>query len=187
MTQNIDRSMNNDQKIRGCGTIALLAFLSLWVIVISLIDMFSNWALEQNIFESATSVSDIRWLDHGVCALLLFVSLLIAFLLVKTPRLKLALRLWTIAAGVAVLMTPIKRFFITDQQQTAAVQLLILLFCSLGLFIFQSIKKQSRTNGIGKSGMIGITALVAAGMFIPWLLWGALGSIDDTVIYVMLG
>jgi subtilisin family serine protease len=35
--------------------------------------------------------------------------------------------------------------------------------------------------------MFGLAVLIGAGMTIPWLLWGALGSIYDTFLYIVLG
>jgi len=143
MTHSKEMILQDDLRIHGCGPVALFALLSFWVIIISGGDIFTNWILEQNIFESATTVPDARWIVHGVCSLLLFGSLLVAYFLVKTRRLKFTIGIWTIASGVALLLVPIKRIFITDQTETAAAQILVLVLFTTVLFIIDNKKKKS--------------------------------------------
>jgi len=62
---------------KGCGVVLLAVFVSLWIIVLSGIDLFANWALEQTLFESSSGIADIRWVIHAVYAGLIFIPTLI--------------------------------------------------------------------------------------------------------------
>ncbi len=177
----------DDQKIRGCGPIALFIIFSFWVIIVSAIDLLANWSLEQSIYESATTIPNVRWIVHGICALLLLISLLIVYFVVKTPRLKNIFRIWVMAASLAVLLDPIKLLFITDQQKTTAYQILVLVFVAILLFVINLRKRKPLENQGASSGTLGMAFLLTAALSIPWVLWGALGSISDTILYLFLG
>lgn len=189
MRQNSNQPLITREKSRGCGTIVLFAFLSLWVIIVSGIDIFINWALEQSLFENSTAIPDFRWVNHGICALLLLVSLLISYFLVKNPRIKLSLRVWMMAAGFAVLTTPVKKLWITYQQETTVMLILVMFVYIVGLFLFRK-RNENIEEGDKKkknSSILGIAALISGGIILPWVMWGSLGSINDTLLYLMLG
>ena len=186
MNQNSDQ-LSNAQKSRGCGTIFLFAFLAIWVIVISGIDVFVNWTIEQSLFENATGIPDYRWINHLVCTLLLFVTLLVTYFLAKNPRLKISLRVWTLAAGFSLLTTPIKMLNITGQQETAVLQILAMFIFLVGVHLFQHRSQEPDEKTKKNSFTFGLAAVIGAGMTIPWLMWGALGSIVDTILNLLLG
>ena len=178
---------NESNKIRGCGPIALFVILSFWVIVISGIDLFANWSLEQSLVENSTAIPDVRWIIHGVCALVLLLSLLIIFFFVKIPRIKHTLGIWVLASSVALLLVPAKKLFITDQQGTTAYQILILALFSAILLLANRKQRPPQIVLENRPSIFGLVALLVGALSIPWLLWGALGSISDTVLYVVLG
>ncbi len=62
---------------KGCGVVLLVVLASLWIIVLSGINLFATWALEQTLFESSSGVADIRWVIHAVYAALVFIPTLI--------------------------------------------------------------------------------------------------------------
>lgn len=189
MTQNSKPNLTATEKSRGCGAIALFAILSLWVILISGIDIFINWTLEQSLFESSTVVPDFRWVNHGICALLLLVSLLIVYFLVKNPRIKIAVQLWAFAAGFALLATPVKKMWITYQQETTVLLILLMFIYTTVLYLIRTRKAEAKGEDDKKkhSRIFGLTSLIAGGMMLPWVLWGSLGSLDDTLLYLLMG
>jgi subtilisin family serine protease len=166
--------------------VSYVAF-SLWILILSAADIFVNWAVEQTLVEDSTTIPDIRWIVHGIIALILLISLIIAYFAVKTPRLKLSVKVWMMAAILAVLAIPAKRLFITQQQPVAAYEILIIGLMSLVILFFQKKKELPVETKRTHSTMIGLVVLLCAGLSIPWLLWGSLGSIDDTLLYIVLG
>ncbi|MHC1740895.1 MAG: S8 family serine peptidase [Anaerolineaceae bacterium] len=175
------------ERISGCGTIILFTFLTLWVAILSVFDLFTNWILEQSIFESATSIPDIRWINHGVIALILLVSLLIAFFVVKTPHVKQSLHIWFLAAILALILTPAKTMFITYQQPVAAIQILVLAIYSVVLYFFNVKNKTEPEKRTNLGAFFGLSALFAAAISIPWIVFGALGSAIDILLCIVLG
>ena len=187
MEQNKVNTPEENNKIRGCGPIALFIILSFWTIVISSIDLFANWSLEQSLVENSTAIPDVRWIIHGVCALVLLLSLLIVFFFVKTPRIKHSLGIWVLASSAALLLVPAKKLLITDQQGTTTYQILILALFSAILLFANRKQRQPQIAPENRSSIFGLAALLVAALSIPWLLWGALGSISDTILYAVLG
>ena len=108
---------------RGCSIVLLVLVVSLWIIVFSGIDLFSNWVLEQQLFETSSGVADIRWVIHAVYAAMVFIPTLILSLTVKTPRLKMIFRLWMAASILAILTIPLKMLYLTAQNETAILQI----------------------------------------------------------------
>lgn len=184
-----ERAKDDPLSIRGFRSIFTLVAIALWAGLLSFVDLFANWAIEQSIFESSSIVPNIRWIIHGVIGLVLLLSLFLAQLLVKTPRLKIIFKFWSIATIITLAFIPAKILQVTDQQAAASLQIIVLL---ISVIVFYFIKARKETLETGKekknrSGLLGMAVLVAGAMSIPWILWGALGSIDDTLLYLVLG
>jgi subtilisin family serine protease len=154
------------------------------------IDLFASWILEQTLFESSVGISDIRWMIHLVCNSLIFVPMLVLAIVVKNPRLKLIFRLWMMASVFGFLTVPMKTLYLTAQNETALIQL-----SSMGLFLVvmlvfkKPVEKsdEKKSEKLPRSGMTGIAFSLVMAILIPWLLWGALGSILDTVLEILVG
>ena len=172
---------------KGCGVVLLAVFVSLWIIVLSGIDLFANWALEQTLFESSSGIADIRWVIHAVYAGLIFIPTLILNLAVKTPRLKLIFRLWMMASILAILTIPLKMLYLTAQNETAILQISSMGMLLIGLVAFKNPNKEHPPSNKPKSTLLGIAGILAFGLSIPWLLWGALGSVIDTLLEIGVG
>ncbi len=175
---------------KGCGLVLLVVLASLWVVLLSGVDLFASWVLEQTLFESSVGVADIRWIIHLVCALLVFIPLIILNFTVKNPRLKLIFRLWMMASILGLLTIPLKTLYLTAQNETALLQISSMALLMVAMIAFKkpgvSTVKEEKSQ-LPKSGMTGIAAALGMGILIPWLLWGALGSVLDTVLEVLVG
>lgn len=172
---------------KGCGVVLLVVLVSLWIIVLSGIDLFANWALEQTLFESSSGVTDIRWVIHAVYVGLIFIPTLLLSLTVKTPRLKLIFRIWMLASILAILTIPLKMLYLTAQNETAILQISSMTMLLLGLIAFKKPKDAQSPKIKPKSTLLGIAGLLVLGLSIPWLLWGALGSVLDTLLECGVG
>ncbi len=172
---------------KGCGVVLLVILASLWIIVLSGINLFATWALEQTLFESSIGVADIRWVIHAVYAALAFIPTLILNLTVKNPRLKLIFRVWMIASILAILTIPLKMLYLTAQNETAILQISSMTMLLIGLIAFKKPIEGQPLNLKPKSTLLGIAGILAFGLSIPWLLWGALGSVLDTLLEIGVG
>ena len=175
---------------KGCGIILLVVLVSLWIILLSGLDLFATWSLEQTLFQSSIGISDIRWFIHLVSVLLIFVPTLILHLTVKNPRLKMIFRLWMLASILGLLTVPMKTLYLTAQNETAVLQLSSMGLLLIAMFVFKKPDKSidaGEKQKLPRSGMLGIIGAMAMGLLIPWLLWGALGSLLDTLLEVLVG
>jgi len=175
---------------KGCGLVLLVVLTSLWVVLMSGIDLFASWVLEQTLFESSVGVADIRWIIHLVCAVLEFIPLIILNFTVKNPRMKLIFRLWMIASILGLFTIPLKTLYLTAQNETAILQISSMALLLVAMVVFKK-PGVSTANEEGsklpKSGMTGIAAALVMGLLIPWILWGSLGSVLDTILEVFAG
>jgi subtilisin family serine protease len=178
---------SNLQTRPGCATTLAYVGISLWMVIISLVDIYSNWMLEQSLYESATAIPDFRWINHLICSLLLFIPLLVAFFSTKTPRLKSSIQIWMLAAAFSLAAFPIKKLWITYQQGTTVLLILLLIVFLSGLYLYKRKHHSQAQEAIRKPSLGGLVVLVAAAMTLPWVLWGALGSISDTLLSICLG
>jgi len=175
---------------KGCGIIFLVVIAALWVILLSGVDLLSSWVLEQTIFESSVGMADIRWIIHLVCALLIFIPMLILNFTVKNPRMRLIFRLWMFASIVGFLTVPMKTLYLTAQNETALLQLSSMGLFLVSLIVFKKPNNQSSTlknPPLARTGTLGIVGALVMAILIPWLLWGALGSLLDTVLELLVG
>jgi subtilisin family serine protease len=181
------RNLSGAEKRQGCSTIVAYIGFALWVIIISAADIYMNWVTEQTLFESSTSIPDLRWANHLFFSLLLFVPLLIAFFTIKAPRLKSTVQVWMLAAGFTLATFLVKRLWITYEQEATVMQIIVLMLFLCGLFLVGR-KRTTENNGFQKkSALGGLVIIVATAITLPWVLWGSLGSLNDTLLYVFLG
>lgn len=174
---------------KGCGILLLVGFMSLWVIVLAGIDLFASWILEQTLFQSSVGIGDIRWVIHLVCFLLIFLPMLVLNFTVKNPRMKLAFRLWMLASILGLLTVPMKMLYLTAQNQTAILQIASMGLILLALVMFKKpgLSAKPASSSLPRSGMTGLAVTLAAAVLLPWLLWGALGSVVDTILELLVG
>jgi len=177
----------NDNRRPGCSTTLAYIGWTIWVVIISAADLYWNWMTEQILFESSQTASDLRWLNHIIFMALLFIPLLVGFFTTRTPRLKNTLQVWMLAAGFSLAAFPAKRLWVTYQQETTVLMMLSMLIFVGGLYFFQ--RRHPSTIAVSKknSSWGGLAVMIAVAMAFPWFLWGALGSLNDTVLYLCLG
>lgn len=171
----------------GCSSILVMVGWTLLIVLLSIGDLYSNWMTEQTLYESSSILNDMRWLNHLIFMGLLFIPLLIGFFTTKNPKLKSTLQIWVIGAGFSLATFASKKLWITYQQQTAIMDIAILILFNSGLFFFQHRNPQPEPETKGKTVHFGLAAIVAAGMVLPFALWGALGSINETILYLIEG
>lgn len=171
--------------LKGCGSIALFSTLAAALIILSGLNLFIRWTIEQALFESSL-VSDVRWLVHLVYAFLLLLLLVPLYIIAKVPRLKLILRLWLIGAAFVFLTIPVKMMPLTSQNQSTVIILSALLLLIIIMALAARRNKQVPRK-LPSSRLMGAGAIIGLLAAVPWLLWGALGSALDTLLVLFLG
>lgn len=162
--------------------------ISIWVVGASGIDLFLNWVVEQSMFESSVGVQDFRWLTHAISSGVILLPCLLAVLFVKHPRTRNIFVLWTFAASLAVLAIPLKKIFLTSQNETAIAQIGVMLVVYLSTFFFHRKTSEPAINTEKRRvNLPGAIMFVCAALCIPWILWGALGSVLDTLLELLVG
>lgn len=177
---------NSVKRARGIGSIVLIVFTVIWVLSLTGVNLFLRWSIEQSMFETDTGFNDGRWLVNLVCGFFTFLPLLALYFAVKVPRVKLMLRLWTLAAAFVLLSGPAKLLYLTAQVQT---NLLLSATLALMTLLVVLLRKKEATNRrkLLKPGLIGTVLLACVAFATPWVLWGALGSVVDLISALMLG
>ena len=177
----------NNTKRQGCSSVLAYFGWTVWVAIISVADIYWNWMSEQVLFESSDLSSDVRWLNHLIFMLFLFIPLIIGFFTTKNPRLKSTLQVWMLAAGFSLAAFPVKRLWITYQQETTVLLMITMLLFVGGFYYLQRRHPSQICESKKRSSWGGLAAIVAVAIAFPWFLWGALGSLNDTVLYICLG
>lgn len=119
-------------------------------------------------------------------ALLQTVALLLPLiplaLLWRAPRYRGAFRTWLAATFFLLLLTPARLFPSPDPQETLLLQsFLALVFSAVLWFMTGRGKILERAS----SAAIALAAALALLLALPWLLWGALGSVGDIVLGIV--
>lgn len=174
------------KKARKMGVILLIFFTTLWVLSLTGLNLFLRWSIEQSMFETETGIQDVRWLVHLVCGVFLFIPLLALSFAVKVPRVKIMLRLWTVGAAFVLLSVPPKVLYLTAQVQSNLLLCGVLLLMTLVLFLLRN-KQTSGSKTLPPSGLAGPVFLACAALATPWVMWGALGSVEDSLSALLLG
>ena len=159
---------------KSCGSIILIIIGSIWAILFSGIDLFSGWLNEQMMVESATA-ADTRWINHIIYSgLILIVCGLIA-LFAKNPQTKKIFKLWSLAAIMSVLSTPLRFLYLTAQNETIILQIWIMLVIITVTFLLgKKSRPTEESDDSSKPGISGTIILLCCTMCLPWVMWGAL-------------
>ncbi len=168
----------------GCGTSAILSLGVFWALLGSALAQFFTWSLWQALFDGSLPVMDFRWVVILVYGLAMIVPFVVVGLLMRTARIRQVLRTWWIAAIPALLLAPARLLGITAEQPAYLFEAFVLLLLFIGLWAWL----MNRGNSIlGSWRGVWIALAVAGALALPWVLWGALGSIIDTVLTVLVG
>lgn len=175
------------EKLQGCGTIALLVFSAVWVIGLSILDLFLCWSVEQSLFENNLAMYDFRWIIHSIYCMLLLIPMILMYFFVKIPRLKLMFRLWMVAGCFTAICIPMKLLAVTAQQETALLQIGVCGIFFFGLKASRKADQKADLKKLPRSQNFGLIAFIAACMIFPWLSFGSLGSWEDTLLFAIAG
>lgn len=186
MLNNHTSQRSSSQKM-GCVLLIATIFGSLWVIIISSVNLILSWVIEQSIFEVSTIMPDFRWINHAISSgLILIVCILIGHF-VQHDQVRTIFRLWSLGATFSLISVPIKFLFVTSQIETMLSQ--VAAMCLMLAILFFGKRKNNPGQPMGSSPFKfpGFIILFGGIICIPWILWGSLGSFLDTLVGLLVG
>ncbi len=171
---------------RGCGLVALLTLMVVWVLAGTWAVTAISWVTEQTIFEGSFSTFDFRWLLGVGYVIMLGVPLGVATVAVRSPRSKALYRTWFMAVLFVLALVPGRVPRLIDAQTVAVLQILGMVLYLLLLTRWLRHTYPGRFGwGADARGGIWLALLAAPFLLVGWVLWGAMGSPLDVLLNSM--
>ncbi|MBI9046189.1 MAG: S8 family serine peptidase [Anaerolineaceae bacterium] len=186
----IDKMETIEGKSQGsCLGIGLFILFGFFLIFFGGILQTVDWFIEQTIFEGSLEVKDYRWIIHLVFGLAQTILMFFLSFVVKKKVLKNIFRMFAFASISLLLTAPIRLFSIVSFQKV----MLFIFVSNLILFflIFLLEKNSKRKNfdirlNFNHSYLYSLILIVVV-TSIPWVIWGALGSVFDIILGLAAG
>ena len=175
-------SLEKKRYFKRTRMVQLILFVT-WVVIITGFAQLMEWLMEQSLFESTLLFPDMRWLINLSYTVLMALPLFMVSFISQDAQLKIVFRFWAIISCSGFLLTPGRFTLLSQANQVSLFQIFGILILLL-LFIFFS-KQPLRFNKLNLKiekqpiwFVIGCIAIFS----LPWMLWGALGSVTDTLL-----
>ncbi len=160
----------------------LIGLTFLWIIGVAFATQLAGWIAPAVGSDNSTAAIILTLAE----IVLIGVPLLPLAWLWRGTRQQAVFRAWLLAAGYILVLLPSRLLIPIQSQAVLLSQLLLsLLYLALGWFFMRRQAPGPRPPG-GLTGLL-LAAGAAAVMSYPWLLWGALGSLLDTLLALALG
>ncbi len=176
-----DRMVPSQTPNGGCLPSTFFILYLIWLGLISLITLPGMWLLENLLFEGSLGLPDVR--GWGGLAYLLGVGIPIAVLVWLPGVLRGFYRVTGFSLAIGLMMLPARWLFLTEFQTAA-----LIVIGSLGIGIWVCLKLLSRhpEGGVLNNSLHPVYKVIIWIIFglawIPYALWGALGSPWDTLL-----
>lgn len=183
-----NQSTSTGQSTGGCWKLFGIFLAFIWVILVTAGAQVGSWTIDELQFGGApgTGLRFVRVLvaaGYGVTLLLSFWPLARAS---KQRSLKTIFRAWSLAGLFALVISPIHLIVITDTQAVMFFQIILGgIFLAGGMAALQRYYPEvDNTWNWGRWW----PALLAGGLaLVPWVIWGAMGSWEDTLLGLVSG
>jgi hypothetical protein len=180
----LNNDIHNEEQVTkqtGCGAIILLLFAVIWGISTAVIATVFHWGFEQVIIEGFSPEFDPRWVSIVGLGLLIFIPFLILSVLNKNSRHYSFYRAMMFAGALVLFLAPSRSVDIVQTQLGTIIQIIGFGVYGIGLSI---LTKPNEKGVMTNSSAVWISFLVGILISIPWILWGAFGSLLDIFINV---
>ncbi len=171
----------------GCFWNGLLVVSIIWILLISGIFQVVEWVVEQMLFEGSLGIVDMRWAIQFAFPALLIIPAILIRINFNSKNVRQVGRavLWAVLFSLFMAFTSLVT--ITNAQGVEVIQIAGMLFFLLFYYLFdyrrnQRTPKQKTDHSVA----LGIATAGAGLIGIPWMLWGALGSLLDTVLGIVV-
>jgi len=176
---------NAVQKREGCLPTALFVFFLIWLSLISLIGLLSQWLIENLLFEGSLGLPDIRLFVHAAYVVLSGVPAVVFRGMGGLFRAYYRGVFYSLIA--ATLMMPASLVSLTDFQTAG-----LIIIGALAITVWILRKTLSNYGGENfasnfRKSLFAAIALLGGLMALPYVLWGALGSPLDVISGIILG
>ena len=162
----------------GCWTSGWLILMTVWIFLLTIISQVLTWAVEQQIFEGAYRVPDVRWVITLVYGLLIIFPALALWWINKNYSNRGNYLAFALAGGFTLLLAPARL-----PRMTASLETDFLLIVGMGLgYALLHLAWRRRLAIKGGWQGAGVAMIVAGLSGFPWVLWGAFGSVWDTAL-----
>jgi hypothetical protein len=177
-----DSRGTTSQAPNGCLTVGLFVLMIVWIVFATGISQGVTWVLEQQIFEGAYKVTDMRWLVTLIYALVILIPALVLWAVSRNTAQRAYYAAFALAGGFTLFLAPARLVRMTASLETDA-----LLIAGAGIFSALLRLFQRGRAGMGGGWQRAWLALVIAGLLsYPWAVWGALGSAWDTGLNLLV-
>jgi subtilisin family serine protease len=157
----------------SCLGTALVAVTFLWILLVTFI-----WQVDDQLLQVFTAT---RWMAVGYGVVLIIPPALLSVIW-RPARERSIFAAWALAGGYTLLLIPGRLFDPIESQWVLLVQLVM----SLVVLVLLSLFRPNRTVSPNTGALLFALASPALVLY-PWLFWGALGSLLDTLLAIALG
>ncbi len=164
----------------GCLTYFIFVAASLWTVGITFFIHGVGWFVDQFFLIEGIPLPWLAWpLISWGHALLLALPLVVLAIVTQWPRLKAIYQTWALATAFVFVLGLARVFPKTWTQPAALAQIILALICAGALMILALAR--GRRFGLQVSTLFFALSLVPI-IVVPSLIWGALGSPEDTLL-----
>jgi hypothetical protein len=185
----MDVSKVNEKKSvnqKGCIFTGLFVFSIIWILGATIAAQLMMWVMEQTIFEASFLFPDLRWLIIISYMSIVGLPLVMIRFIINDSISNIIFKFWATINFLGIVMIPGKFLAIYQANLLSLIQIIgISVYILLILFVFQ--RKKIHIIWRSKPEFILITILISGLFAIPWVLWGALGSLLDLVLNLLVG
>jgi len=186
---NRDVSVINEKKSlnqKGCLFTGLFVFSIIWILGTTIAAQLMMWVMEQTIFEASFLFPDLRWLIIISYVSIVGLPLIMMRFIVNDPISNVIFQFWASINFLGVVLIPGRILPINEAHLVNLVQIIgVIIYIVLFLLVVQ--RNKNRIPWRSKPELILITILISGLFTIPWVLWGALGSLLDSVLNLIVG
>ncbi|PKO06996.1 MAG: peptidase S8 [Chloroflexi bacterium HGW-Chloroflexi-3] len=171
---------------KGCLFTGLFGFSIIWIIAATIAAQLMMWVMEQTIFEATFLFPDLRWLIIISYMSIVGLPLLMMRFIINDPISNIIFQFWALINFLGVVLIPGRFLGINEATFVSFIQIIgITIYI---IFFLLVIKRSKFWNHLrSKSEFLLITILISGLFSIPWVLWGALGSLLDLVLNLIVG
>lgn len=179
-------STKNSFNQKGCLLIGLFGFSIVWLVGATIASQLMMWLMEQTLFEATFLFPDLRWLIILSYVILVGLPLIMIRFIVNDQFINKIYQFWLTINFLGILILPARFLAINDAFKVSLFQLFgISIYLTFLLIIYK--RRNLSIYWKVKPELIWIPVSIAGLYFIPWVLWGALGSALDLILNSMVG
>lgn len=171
---------------KGCLFTGFFVFSIVWILGATIAAQLMMWIMEQTIFEASFLFPDFRWLIIISYMSIVGLPLLMMRFIINDRTTNIIFQFWATINFLGVVLIPGRFLAINEAHLVSLVQIIgVIIYLVFFLLVVQRNKLSIPWRS--KPEFLIITILISGLFSIPWVLWGALGSLLDLVLNLIVG